>query len=539
MTRLITALLLAIAVATAAPATAAAGPGSYALGTDCVEQQAFVEGDPETVAARLPASYTPARTPSGAPVLFARALRCEALGLRARRAAPTIIASYGVLIESPDGMGCGSGSPVGALKGDVPPVCNWYVIALFTDRRPVVRWLQDGTEGFPVSHSRSMRFAVEDVDPAAGGAPFAFSSHDFAIRAVARDNPREVAVRGGYWTDFSSTMVKLALAANVRAGDGSGRVIATPGSQFAALLGADERPYLPGYSAFSSVRAARGIYRKQVVSPAGDGHSFAGSCSFGGIVSFAPPAKNVPGPLSYTYTASGTCTGTLDGRRVEGVPVRMAHGGHSDGGCLRAETTAPSEGAITFADGEIIGYTLDFTTAATEVDGMMYGERSGVARGHATFATDRTERDVALRCATEGVEELPMDLSFTTDSPLVAEPPSRRAGDSPGRSGARSQHRRRRTVGRRGGRRLRVSVSPRRALVGRRSRFRFRVRLPGRRPAAGAVVRFAGERVRTGRRGRATVVAALRSVRRFRARVTLRGYGAGRTTVDARPARRR
>jgi hypothetical protein len=523
------AAVAAVIVPVAAAGPAFAGPGSYTIGTDCVEQQAFVEGSSEAVAARLPPAYRPMRTESGAPIVFARALRCEGMIVDGRAPVPAILASYGVLIESPDGMGCGSASPTGSLKGDSPPVCNWYVISLFADRGRVVKWLRSGTPGFPVSFSRSMDFAAGSPDPAAGGAPFAFRSRDFAIDAVARDNPREVAVRGGYWADFSSTTVKLALAGNVQAGHASGKVTATPGSQLEVLLGASERPYLPAYSAFSSVRAKRGVYRKQVVSPAGGGDSFEGSCSVAGLVRFSPPAKNASQRLSYTYDGTGTCTGVLNGAEVTDAPVRMQHAGRSEGGCVRAETTVPSEGALTFAGGETIGYTLDFTTAATEVDGMMYGERSGVGRGKATFRTDRTPPDVAARCAGDGVSEIPMDLTFSTDSPLVAEERRGPSGGAGAPAAGRGDPSRRTAGGR-----LRVAVLPRRVVARRRTVFVVRVTRPDGRPAAGAVVRFAGRRARAGRRGRARVVAVLRSSRRVVVRATLPGFAPGRATVVVR-----
>ncbi|HEX8208273.1 MAG TPA: hypothetical protein VF587_19575 [Solirubrobacteraceae bacterium] len=528
------------------PGTALAGAGSYSLGTGCVEQQAFVEGSEDAVAARVPDRYTVSRSSSGAPVIFARALRCDGMSVTGRPSVPVIMASYGVLIETPDGMGCGSASPAGSAKGDSPPVCNWYVVSLFTNRTRVARWLRSGTPRFPVSVVRSMDFSMEPSDPAAGaGSPFTFRSPEFAIDAVAQDNPNEIPVRGGYWADFGSTTVKLALAADVHAGGADGSVTATPGSDFAQLLGTAERPYLAPYSAFSSVRAERGIYRKQVVSPAGGGDSFDGSCSLAGTVKFTPPARNAPGPLAFTYEGDGTCSGALDGREVKDVPVHMFQSGRSYGGCLQAETVAPVEGAMTFASGQKLGYTLDFTTVGTEVDGMMYGERSGVARGKATFATDRTPPDVTARCAGEGVDEIPMDLSFSTDSPLVAEDGAR--GSSPGRPGPGSGSGDSGSGGggdsrgtRRGGGRLRVSLVARRRIARRRTAFVFRVQRPSGRPAAGAIVRFAGRRARASRRGRARIVAVVtRSSRRVRVRATLPGFRAGRAVIRVRAARSR
>jgi hypothetical protein len=148
--------------------------------------------------------------------------------------------------------------------------------------------------------------------------------------------------------------------------------------------------------------------------------SFAGSCSLQGTTTFTPPATNTLQPLTTIYDASGTCSGTLDGRQVSNAAVKMHNVGQSDGSCPYASTTAPGQGAITFADGTTIRYTFEFTSVLTEVDLTMYGERSGSARAHATFLTPRTPPDVALKCAGDGVAELPMDLSLTTDSPLVS-----------------------------------------------------------------------------------------------------------------------
>ncbi|HEX8648016.1 MAG TPA: hypothetical protein VF715_14070, partial [Thermoleophilaceae bacterium] len=114
--------MAALAIAAAAPAGAAAA--DHAAGTDCREQQAFVDGDPAEVEARLPDRYTAMVNPAtGRPLVFARGLRCERIALGGRAGALTM-ANYGVLVESPDGRGCGSGSPAGAVEGDAPPVCN-------------------------------------------------------------------------------------------------------------------------------------------------------------------------------------------------------------------------------------------------------------------------------------------------------------------------------------------------------------------------------------------------------------------------------
>src|SRR5687768_17391986 len=73
---------------------------------------------------------------------------------------------------------------------------------------------------------------------------------------------------------------------------------------------------------------------------AGRTDSFAGSCSFEGTVTFDPPATNTLTPLTYVYEATGTCSGTLNGRSVSEAPVKVKQSGPADGSCLRAQTTA-------------------------------------------------------------------------------------------------------------------------------------------------------------------------------------------------------
>ncbi|MFN2616091.1 MAG: hypothetical protein ABR581_03080 [Thermoleophilaceae bacterium] len=148
--------------------------------------------------------------------------------------------------------------------------------------------------------------------------------------------------------------------------------------------------------------------------------SFAGSCSVQGTTHFSPPATNTLQRLTTVYDASGTCSGTLDGRQVSDAPVQMHNVGDADGSCPYAHTIAPGQGSITFADGTTIRYSFEFTSVATEVYLTMKGERSGSATAHASFLTQRTPPDVTVKCGGEGVSEVPMDLSLITDSPLVS-----------------------------------------------------------------------------------------------------------------------
>jgi hypothetical protein len=514
------ALSTAAGIVALACGPAQAGTPSFSVGNDCLEHQAYVAGDEAVVDARLPDRYRPVRDPSsGRPVVFARALRCERMTIDARTAAATV-ASFGVVVESPDGRGCASAAPgLGEVKEDMPPICNWYVLSWLADDRRVVDWLRDGTPGFPAVYVPGLVFEAGAFDTARGGAPFHFGTpaaapSPFTIDDVARERPGELHVRGGYWADTAEGTVKLALYTDdLTGGDATGVVRATPGSELAALLGAEERPYLPNFSDFAAVRVAHGSYRKQVLGPADDVDSFAGSCSFTGDVTFSPPATNRPALLTYGYQGRGLCSGTLNGREVDAAPARIHHTGRAQGICRSARTIEPGVGAIEFETGEVISDTLDFTSSNTEVDLELYGQRSGTAEGHATFVTPRTSPDVVRKCENEGVAETPLDLTLRTDSPLVSD---RQAGQ------------------RRARRRMRVAVSPRSVRAGRTTVFRFRVTAPDGRPVRRAVVRFASRRARANRRGAARITATLRRPGRRVARVSKRGFRVGRVSVLVR-----
>jgi hypothetical protein len=82
-------------------------------------------------------------------------------------------------------------------------------------------------------------------------------------------------------------------------------------------------------------------------------------------------------------------------------------------------------------------------------------------------------------------------------------------------------------------RKLRLTVSPARVRAGHRTRFRFRVTSAGK-PVRRATIRFAGKRVRTDKRGRASVVAVLRHRGHRPAVASRSGYRTARRLVAVR-----
>src|SRR4051794_20189732 len=393
-------MLVAVVVGVAGTAGAAGGRSAtgFVATKDCQEHQAFLQGDSGAVAARLPKRYTALEDPAtGAPVLFARAVSCQAVTADGRTA-PAMFASYGIVINSPDGSGCASGAPaVGSARGDAPPLCHWYTLAWLTNDDRLMDLLRGGTPSFPVYKVPGLTFRLGDVDPAHGGAPLhaevpAPSPSAFSMDDVSRPRPGTLSVRGSYWNDTPTGAVRVRFSTeDIPSGDAPGTVKTPAGSELAKLMGASERPYLQGpYAAIAAEHWDHGSYRKQLerANDAGDG--FEGSCSVKGTVSFKPGAVTESRDLTYDYPAEGTCTGTLNGTKLTNAAVKLHHHGTALGGCARAYTTAPGQGAITFPGGTAIDYTLDFSFVGTDGDLTVYGSRAGLASGHGTFLTDRT-----------------------------------------------------------------------------------------------------------------------------------------------------
>jgi hypothetical protein len=482
-------LLLAALIASGALVAPSAGGASFVSATNCVEHQAFVDGDDAAVTARLPKHYTPVRDMNGKPLVFARALHCEQATVDGKTG-PMTLASIGVVIDSPDGVGCGSGVPAaGGTAGTEPPICNWYTLFWLSDSRAAVKWLRAGTPGVRATYAPNLVFKAGDS--------FHFEAPGrYSIDDVPHEQPGQIAVRGAYWTDTPQGTMKLAISSDdLSGGQADGTVRAPAGSEMAALMGAPARDYATADSGFAAVRIGHGSYRKQLLWPARNTDSFDGSCSLQGQVKFNPPATNTQQELASSYDASGTCNGKLDGRSVSNAPVRMQQSGHSYASCSQAMTTSPWIGNLTFGDGTRIGYTLDFESHSTELDGTDYGDRSGRADVSASFLTQRTSPDVAAQCAGDGVKETPMDLTLTTKAPLVSDRP-----------------------------RLNLSVRPRVVRAGRRTAFTFKA-------AQGALIRFAGKHAVAGPGGKATIVATLRHPGVRRATAAKAGFVTARVAV--------
>ena len=151
--------------------------------------------------------------------------------------------------------------------------------------------------------------------------------------------------------------------------------------------------------------------------------SFSGSCSASGTVAFEPAATDNPQSLTYAYTATGTCNGTLNGSRVSNAPVTLEQGGSSNGSCTDAHTTSPGQGSINFAHTRILRYNLTFQSVTTEVAFSFSGDDAGRAVARGPFLTDRTSPALTAECAGGGASRVPMDITVVTQSTMVSSRP--------------------------------------------------------------------------------------------------------------------
>ena len=149
-------------------------------------------------------------------------------------------------------------------------------------------------------------------------------------------------------------------------------------------------------------------------------HSFEGTCSLEGTVTFSPGATFVQQVLTLDSRLSGTCSGTLDGGSVSDAPVQMHNSGQSSGSCAHAETLGPGPGTLTFVDGPTIHYTFEFNWVGTDGVTRYFGRRSGFALSHGTFRNPGLSGEGA-DCAGAGVTETGITINLATESPLVSD----------------------------------------------------------------------------------------------------------------------
>ncbi len=231
--------------------------------------------DEAAVRRRVPPRFGLYRDPlSGKPLLNVRVLRCTRLSVNGTAARMTL-AVFSALIESPDGTGCTSRTPVVPLQtvvGGVPPFnwCNYYVIFNVSNNRNWVDWVRDGTPEFPARYETD--FLWQDGKPvlstltrpfhfeAGGATPSPFEIDAFVTQELIGDLP----ISAGFWFPTSRGLLKLNPMVDATYGDMQGTLRTQPGTEMAKLLGSHTASFLPGYSVFGSFRF-NGVLRKEIL----------------------------------------------------------------------------------------------------------------------------------------------------------------------------------------------------------------------------------------------------------------------------------
>ncbi|MFL5884448.1 MAG: hypothetical protein ACJ77M_05210 [Thermoleophilaceae bacterium] len=158
-------------------------------------------------------------------------------------------------------------------------------------------------------------------------------------------------------------------------------------------------------------------------------HSFEGGCAIHGITKLGQPLQNTTDLVPNTYSlydATGTCTGTLDGKAVLNAPITAVGHGPCVGNCLLSKTTDPGQATFTFVNGPgrgddvPIDVRINFVVVLTETQFDIEGAKSGTATGHGTFLTGSDLGALLSGCDAGTLQVAPFDLWLATATPLTS-----------------------------------------------------------------------------------------------------------------------
>jgi hypothetical protein len=134
-----------------------------------------------------------------------------------------------------------------------------------------------------------------------------------------------------------------------------------------------------------------------------------GACTISGSATFGSPLTAQPGPNSYSFSGSGTCSGTLDGQAFVNSPASASASGSGTLGCSAALSQGGT-GTLT-VNGTSVGFHVDLAGGGTEVVFALTGNSGGAGVGHASFITGAAGG--LSGCAGAGVSSLPFTIQAT------------------------------------------------------------------------------------------------------------------------------
>lgn len=259
--------------AVARSGTESAGPVVY---ENCDERFYWGLGDAAAVRDAVPPAYEPVPDgPSGQPMLRVATSRCEGVQVPGGVPQPTTTVLLTAVIESPDGGGCLSNSPiVGDLNGDAVPNCNQYVLIWATDNAELVDWATDGIPDMPVTFVEDLSFDQDELDATRAGAPFHFEAGattpwPFELDLLVRERPVPVPIQVSFWADTSVGTMKLTFATNdVALHEASGTLHVGAGTEMARLYNSEMPSEALSFSTIvGGIHWGRGELSKDLVTP--------------------------------------------------------------------------------------------------------------------------------------------------------------------------------------------------------------------------------------------------------------------------------
>ena len=258
--------------------TAAASQQEVVVAEACKERLAIVLGAEDAVRARMPDTYELIRYPdiqrpgTQRPLVWVSGIRCERLTADGV-SAPSTTGIVAALIESPDGSGCLSDTPlVGDLKADAIPFCNLYVLWIATNNVKYAEFLGSTTPDFPVWVTKNLTFEEGEFDPSLVGSPFHFRSRPsapfkLASDFVVRERPGSMPFASvALWADTRDGTVKVSISLkNLEFGEASGTVRTEPGSELAEVFGGGTGEQAPTFSLIGALRWSDALMTKAVI----------------------------------------------------------------------------------------------------------------------------------------------------------------------------------------------------------------------------------------------------------------------------------
>jgi hypothetical protein len=131
-----------------------------------------------------------------------------------------------------------------------------------------------------------------------------------------------------------------------------------------------------------------------------------GACTLSGTANFNSPLTAQPGPNGYSFTGSGSCSGTLNGAPITNAPASASASGSGTLGCSASVSTGGT-GTLT-VNGVQVPFQINLVGSATEVAFHLTGNSGGTGAGHASFALDAQQ--AASECAGSGASSLPFSV---------------------------------------------------------------------------------------------------------------------------------